>query len=357
MNTLNYPMTPTEALEFLREISQLKDDKYSFFFRGENRFFEQSVPSIFRKKTTFTGSAHTFQAHLGYEPDYLYKKSYLSSFALAFFEYFTDLAFCMGPADKLHHLESKLHITDYYGYWSEGVSRHHESSFQSMLQHYGWPTYWLDITPDPEVAIFFAYHDFSSNHILTDGEGYIHYWDLREMLISNELNRGNNVVMDLSTLGEILSIVFKSPHNRPKNQKAFAIKLESDWDIQQLNKFKKTIIVKRSPKDGVINKDYIYPVDEVFCHIKCVESLHYDYLTKHNTNEEYLKFVDFFIKNYSPVVDEDSKFIVADNMENFNKVSRLIVLMQKYLESDDMPQLKDLKGFPKLWWMEQEGQK
>lgn len=95
---------------------------------------------------------------------------------------------------------------------------------ESVLQHYGWPTPWLDVTFDPRVAVFFACLDYPNQRIVTEGNGYIYAWHLSTIRGQADLAFDAPVV-DLKPICGVLAGVFRTASTRPEAQAAGSIRI------------------------------------------------------------------------------------------------------------------------------------
>ena len=132
---------------------------------------------------------------------------------------------------------------------------------ESLLQHYGWATPWLDITFDPRVAMFFASLDYPKRSLIREGVGYIHIWSLKAIRSSYLYLEP---IADLCPMASVLSEVFGVPSSRPRAQLAASIRVLSPGVEEGLRELRETICFKRQDTHEIVNEfsDY-FPDDKL----------------------------------------------------------------------------------------------
>jgi hypothetical protein len=116
---------------------------------------------------------------------------------------------------------------------------------QAILQHYGFPTFYLDLTKDPVIASWFACKEFKMEPFLWVGSTFrfqdkTTYENIDEgigYLIIFEIPRYKELIKN----NELFDIGHESKFIRPKKQKAFLM-LDQPPRVPNPNQFIKTII-------------------------------------------------------------------------------------------------------------------
>src|SRR6185436_10134805 len=90
---------------------------------------------------------------------------------------------------------------------------------QALLQHYGRRSYWLDMTFDSRVALFFACYDADVGEPLTDGTGYVYFLPL------GRVAEHWWPLIDLRGTAETVAQIARMTAERPRAQAAAALRL------------------------------------------------------------------------------------------------------------------------------------
>lgn len=104
---------------------------------------------------------------------------------------------------------------------------------EGLLQHYGWPTDFLDLTLNPAVAIFFACYDFAKGGFDETGTGRVYVWDLAT-LRSDPTFLYHGALLDLRWGGNRLAELVGVKANRPEAQAALGLKMTRGWRQEEL---------------------------------------------------------------------------------------------------------------------------
>lgn len=111
--------------------------------------------------------------------------------------------------------------------------------FYGLIQHYGIPTNWLDMSRDPDVAIYFA--------STPNGEefGAVFYGSIGDF-------RGSGVVIDVADFARQLRQIVPIETSRPERQSALALRLCGEKDFRSHAKcvrFRKDVYSRRFDDD------------------------------------------------------------------------------------------------------------
>jgi FRG domain len=171
---------------------------------------------------------------------------------------------------------------------------------ESVLQHYGWPTPWLDVTFDPTVAVFFASYDFDKQAFTTDGCGYFYIWSLKAIR-SSPLYLDVPVV-DLDPISAVLSDALAVKSTRPQAQVAGSLGIRSRVEEvakDVLRDLRTTVVFKRGDAlEFVHGKDYYFPQDPLLDALNKLEALYVEDAHRASPTSvgpewpEYLRFLD-----------------------------------------------------------------
>lgn len=123
---LRDPLTAGMRIEYPHGVV-LRQSARSSFFRGENRLYDCSVPTLLRKLSTEYGEDEAGQA--------LYR---------------------MVADMRIYEFKCLIEQFDHVAGWSQS-----DVLYDVLAQHYGLETCWMDMTSDFDVALFFAacYYD------------------------------------------------------------------------------------------------------------------------------------------------------------------------------------------------------
>jgi hypothetical protein len=197
------------AAEALAYLSSLVPDNHNprdyFIFRGEANLHETMLPSVHRvpadKLLSYTTLVHGLATH--FWSDYLEASLILQS----------DGAYYKGKPlvdpSEIEQVRSSPSFLDV------------EEQFQGLLQHYGWPTPWIDVTFDPKVAVFFASLDYAKQNLITTGFGYVFYWSKSEIRTKVDWFKP---IVDLRPMANTLNDILRIEAIRPSRQVAGALK-------------------------------------------------------------------------------------------------------------------------------------
>jgi hypothetical protein len=147
-------------------------------------------------------------------------------------------------------------------YWHDGIPSYRQIYWQvvALLQHYGYRTAYLDITFDPQVALFFSSYSASLKRVHTDGQGYVYQWSIAE--VCQELY-SKVLLTSLTKLSEFLRQESASQTSRPGMQVAGSLRVgigAEDPDyvadvLSALNELATVYVIDRS----VIPPDHFSP--------------------------------------------------------------------------------------------------
>jgi len=140
---------------------------------------------------------------------------------------------------------------------------------QALLQHYGYPTTYLDVTYDAATALFFACYNSSTGEVDHSGYGYIYRW------FRNDLgsNFGSNILITrMDAISKFITETQIAVASRPQAQSAGSIRiglgLESEEKIhdrvRKIDDLAVRFVVdrRRVPKD-LFKCEVYFPDDTV----------------------------------------------------------------------------------------------
>jgi hypothetical protein len=272
-----------DALKYIEEqspgLKRHKDDV--LIFRGESNRYPTMQPSFLRQPE----GAQAY--HLSLISNF--SQFILGTLLSPFLEFRSD-----GPYYKGKWF-GNLEWVEKYG---SGTPSYTDSKWQleSLLQHYGWPTPWLDITFDPRVAVFFAALDFSNRGLFTTGEGYVHIWSstaIREAYLIFD-----TPLIDLKPVSDILADALGKKSTRPQAQAAGSIRLGFGNNSEpRLRSLRSTISFTRHDAIDVLHGfDHYFPQDALAATLNEFEGLYLDYCRSvplDQTGEGWLEYIEF----------------------------------------------------------------
>lgn len=138
--------------------------------------------------------------------------------------------------------------------------------FAPVFQHYGWASFCLDVSYDPQVALFFASYNFAEDRFEKDGQGYVYCWD------PNRLRQTSHFlwIVDLVHLCETLNTLLGVSPIRPERQKGASIILgyyhwhAPDPAYDTLNTERLQFTFDRADAEDVLHpRSYYFPNDEL----------------------------------------------------------------------------------------------
>lgn len=247
-----------EALDYIEQHEdELKVDKTdTLFFRGETKLYPTMLPSLLRqpkdKQIIIGVLIQNFAEYL------------LEEYLPTFVEIKAGGPFYkgkwVGRSDWAHEFRAEPEFLD--AYWQ----------LQGVLQHYGWPTPWLDITFDPKAAIFFGSFDFTDQKFISDGYGYLHIWSKKATRVGHLIY--DTPIVDLKPISDVLSDVLNIPSTRPRAQSAAAIRIAHGNKHAEdvLQELKTTIAFKRHDASRETeNLEYYFPADPLLDQLHKIE--------------------------------------------------------------------------------------
>lgn len=122
--------------------------------------------------------------------------------------------------------------------------KHSIWGLEGLLQHYGFPTVWLDVTFDLKTAMYFACTKNESDF------GYLYYQE--------DYNSNWGVLTDLDLFAKDLRQIIPIPESRPEKQNALALRVW-DWKNDVRPAFKCVKFRKEDCEFG--NDDFYFPKD------------------------------------------------------------------------------------------------
>ena len=150
---------------------------------------------------------------------------------------------------------------------------------QALLQHYGWPTHWLDVTFDPRVALFFASLNYKAGCLALEGRGYLHVWSLAAL--SAHGSYFDTPVVGLRPISGLLADVCGVVAVRPGAQHAAAMRIPSGQvaiDLHLLESRIALIEFERSDAASVCDPVTTYfPPDPLSVELDTFESQYADW--------------------------------------------------------------------------------
>ena len=108
--------------------------------------------------------------------------------------------------------------------------------FYGLMQHYGIPTNWLDLTRNPDTALYFASIENDETH------GVIFYGTIDDFY-----NKAR--IIDVARFASSLRKIFPIEESRPERQDALALRLEGNTD------FRSHMHCVQFPKSNNIRRD------------------------------------------------------------------------------------------------------
>jgi len=132
---------------------------------------------------------------------------------------------------------------------------------EGLLQHYGFPTMWIDLTFDVETALYFACQENESEI------GFLYYTE------NYNFNWGE--LIDIASFAKDLRNIIRIPDTRPERQKGLALRARYDLKprLKCLKVRKPTVIPNRD--------DYFFPRDalKMWLYGQLID-YYYDYLIR-----------------------------------------------------------------------------
>lgn len=280
--------TTQEALDFLREDQFRRDDNegHRFLFRGERREYPFTT-SLLRQSGDVRSSHEKILLDLTWHlmVDYFEGRLVISDEAI-----YLDGE----PLDILKAVEA----VNGTGVGSSAAMM----IFAPIFQHYGWPSFCLDVSYDPEVALFFASYDFGAEEFEHEGIGYLYYWDPLELLQAAPFLW----LVDLRHLVEPLHILLGLEASRPHRQAGASMMLgqfgtdENDLNLVAAKDTRRLITFDRGDAEDVLpGKDFYFPNDGL-----------YDFLNTHEA-------VYFSAYAELKILDQTTSKILGDRQRDF----------------------------------------
>lgn len=166
------------------------------YYRGENRVYEKSVPSLLRKLDTYRTEKEKALYRL------------VADMRIAEFKHLID---------KFDHVKK-------WKYDANGNLRYGDVLYDLLAQHYGLETGWLDITSDFRVALFFAtcFYDYEAKEWKPLSKAQIEehpYGMLFHMPSWQRSTRWMRAVDYFATISN--EVVETDEHGNPKRYKAY----------------------------------------------------------------------------------------------------------------------------------------
>lgn len=128
---------------------------------------------------------------------------------------------------------------------------------QSVFQHYGLSTQWIDLTSDPKVALFFAAWDASHQKLLLDGTGYVYFTTVSSLALS-----GSSPLVDLSGTSDLFAAILGVTSERPRAQSALSFR--SGWNMAQIahsSTYFECVSFRRTSELSLLNPAQFFPYE------------------------------------------------------------------------------------------------
>jgi len=233
--------SPAECLEFLH--SQRGEDYcQKVVFRGEYNLHPSRLPSAARYA----------------EEDYQRYVSYSRGLGM----HLGDTVFYprLGSSSYAPTLDGKpLEYRDLLGKSTGEGYAQLNWRLESIFQHYGMHTRWIDLTFDPRVALFFGSWDASVNKISTEGEGYV-YFARMDALSSTQ----GGPLIDLRKSSDLLAEILGVTSERPRAQSAASFRFPPGLkSVAKISEAFECVSFKRSNDLCILSEKWLFP-DEPF---------------------------------------------------------------------------------------------
>jgi len=229
--------SPADCLEFL--VSQHGEEWWQqIVFRGEHSLHASRLPSAARSP----------------QDDYQRYISYAQGLGM----HLGDTVFYprLGSSSYAPLLDGKpLECPDLLGVSTGEGYAQLNWRLESIFQHYGLHTHWIDLTFDPRVALFFGSWNARANRITTEGEGYIYYASIDALSTS-----GGGPLIDLQESSDILAKILGVTAERPRAQAAASFRCPIDLDsVVKMSETFQCVSFRRSEDLGLLSEKWLFP--------------------------------------------------------------------------------------------------
>ncbi|MBK9507467.1 MAG: FRG domain-containing protein [Bacteroidetes bacterium] len=221
-------MSYDEIFSYDKTISFLSDKiNKSTVFRGEASYYPTFAPSLYRGDEQFINSFRTVATNLAM---HIIEKYFIPNTKYDFKNpWFNGMPFAAQDILDRGELD--------YKNLAWGI--------EGLYQHYGFPTTWLDLTPDLNTALYFASLPSASKI------GYLYYTD--------QLIPYDGVLIDVGKFASDMRKIITIKPSRPEIQKAFALRPYTRSNLKEkfeVIKFEKPTKITGPdlnyfPKDGL----------------------------------------------------------------------------------------------------------
>ncbi len=191
----------------------------SYFYRGENQLFDSSQASLYRRLNKIKNSEELM---------------------IEEFVAYMKIADFLELLLKLDH--TQVFIQSQYSFNNAPAKISIDLLYEQLAQHYGLETYWLDITTDFEVALFFACCKFDNQshkwRPLNKEDFNESYKTLFGVIFQSPTNLPSHYLPEELKSIRILPVGFQ-PFMRCHMQNSYVASIEKSHCLQKENTFKK----------------------------------------------------------------------------------------------------------------------
>lgn len=232
-------ITEVKIEDLLKMASARTTPGYPLLFRGEFDWFEYRTPSIYRNY--INNDDNPFEN----KSDSFYK---FDSIGWEIYDILIRQKLQYSYGFSIHNGEV-IGNMPIIGWVSPGPTRLYLQII-SLLQHYGLPTPFIDVTFDPFVALYFACFSNENKSYVTNGYGYIYTWDTS----SFDQQSGDYYGIDLPESYKFFLSEGITSVTRPQIQKAASICC-GHWVLPQTKKKMGALLYKLNEKATIFKID------------------------------------------------------------------------------------------------------
>ena len=197
----------------------IRQAQRSYYYRGENQLFDSSQASLYRRLNKIKNS---------------------TEFSIEEFVAYMRIADFLELLLKFDHTQK--FISRQYSFEKAPAKIYIDLLYEQLAQHYGLETYWLDITSDFEVALFFACCKFDNQshkwEPLNNEDFNKSYKTQFGVIFQKQTNHINNLTPLESQSVKILPVGFQ-PFMRCHMQNSYVAMMDKSHCLQKENTFKK----------------------------------------------------------------------------------------------------------------------